>query len=130
MKTITFIITLFLLVVNSNTDQAQNAVFDNVKKAFTTGDSKLLSNNCNTSVEVVILGKEGSYTPAEAEIIFKHFFDQNKPKAFTLLHNGGNENSKYGIGNYKTETNMFRVYFLMKATGNNIHIHQLRIEKE
>ncbi len=130
MKAIVFIISLFLLELNSTTEQAQNAVFENIKKAFTNGDSKLLCSTFNNNVEIVILGKEGSYTPTEAEAVIKRFFEQNKPKAFTLLHNGGNENSKYGIGNYQTEANMFRVYFLMKTNGTSTQVYQLRIEKE
>lgn len=130
MNITSLILALLLISVPKETKQAQNTVFEKITKAFNSGDYKLLCSTFNSVTEVVIDGDESTISPKESEMVFKNFFTQNKPKEFKLLHSGGNDNSKYGIGNYKSEVNMYRVYFLVKKSEGKPLVHQLRIEKE
>ncbi len=94
------------------------------------GNAAELAKYFNSSVELVILDKEEIYSRQHAEQVVRSFFANNRPKSFTLLHQGGRDGSKYAIGKLETENKSFRVYFLIKDTGGASLIHQLRIEEE
>ncbi len=117
-----------LSVVNSTIVHRND--LQQINKALKTGNHRLLSNYFNSSIELMILGKESTYTKEQAIVIMGKFFGKNKPSNFIVLHKGGPENAAYVIGNLTSETGMFRVYFLMKKDKEKNKIHQLRIEKE
>jgi len=58
------------------------------------------------------------------------FFKANKPKQFSIIHQGGKDGARYAIGSLVTNNGTFRVYFLVKNKLNSPYIHQLRIEKQ
>ncbi|MDR2009149.1 MAG: DUF4783 domain-containing protein [Bacteroidales bacterium] len=102
-------------------------IFDAMK----VGNATELAKYFNSSVELVILDKEDIYSKQQAEQILKNHFDKNKVKNFTLLHQGGKEGAKYAICNMETTSGKtYRVYFLIKESGGNPLIHQMRIEEE
>ncbi len=109
-------------------------IFDIPPKIFDAmkvGNAIELSKHFNSSVELVILDKEDVYSKQQAEQILKSFFDKNKSKSFTLLHQGGKEGAQYAIGNLETVSGkIYRVYFLVKESGGKPLIHQMRIEEE
>jgi len=94
--------------------------------AMNSGKAKDLINFINKSVELDILGKDGIYSRSQAEIILQDFFDKHQPKSFTILFQGGKDNSQYAIGKLITTTGNFRINFLIKGK----IIHQLRVENE
>lgn len=103
---------------------------DDINEALKTGNTGVLKQKMNSSVELVILDKENIYSKTQAEQVLKNFFSANKPLSFKVIHNGGSNTSQYYIGSLKTETNTFRVYYLLKNKGNESKIFQLRIEKD
>jgi hypothetical protein len=95
------------------------------------GNAAELAKHFNSSVELVILENEDVYSKQQAEQILKSFFEKNKVKSFTLLHQGGKEGAQYAIGNLETTSSkVYRVYFLVKESGGQPLIHQMRIEEE
>ncbi|HBF89331.1 MAG TPA: DUF4783 domain-containing protein [Bacteroidales bacterium] len=129
MKTRKLIITIVLLnlLVTIGFTQTQT-IPPVIINALKVGNAAELAKNFNTEVELVILETEEVYSKAQSEIILKDFFAKNKPNDFKILHQGGKEDSKYGIGNLSTSNNVFRVYFLLKMKNEKLLIHQLRIE--
>ena len=109
-------------------------IFDIPPKIFDAmkvGNAPELAKHFNSSVELVILDKEDIYSKQQAEQILKSFFDKNKTKAFTLLHQGGKQGAQYAIGNLETVSGKtYRVYFLVKESAGKPLIHQMRIEEE
>jgi len=103
---------------------------DDINKALKSGDYELLKNKMNQTVELVILEKENVYSKTQAEQILKQFFSVHKPISYTLIHNGGSQNSQYYIGTLKTEKENYRVYYLLKTRENKTLIYQLRIESD
>jgi len=101
-----------------------------ISLALKAGSSSELMKYMNENVEMVILDKEGIYDKSQAEMILKDFFSKNPPRKFSLLHQGGKSESKYGIGDLETANDSFRVYFLLKEKAGKPLIHQFRIEKE
>lgn len=133
MRKFKFILIAAILIAGTGILKA-NPIFDIPPKIFDAmkvGNAAELAKHFNSSVELVILDKDDVYSKQQAEQILKSFFEKNKVKTFTLLHQGGKEGAQYAIGNLETVTGkIFRVYFLVKESGGTPLIHQLRIEEE
>lgn len=126
----TIFLTILFLIQLSLFSQDKGDIPSGINLALKEGNAKDLSNYMNNNVEMVIIDKEGIYNKVQAEMILKDFFAKNPPRKFSLLHQGGKADSKYGIGNLITSDNTYRVYFLLKITNGKSLIHQFRIEKE
>lgn len=109
---------------------AQGSIPPGISQSLRSGNAKELVKFMNLSVEMVILDKEGIYSKSQAEMILRDFFSKHPPKKFSLIHQGGKAESKYGIGDLTTDTQSYRIYFLLKTTEGKLLIHQFRIEKE
>lgn len=100
----------------------------NISLAFKTGNIEKLSEYLNSTVELVILGKEDFYTKSLAEGILREFFKEYQTTEFIIKHQGGPNDAYYAIGDLTTKKGSFRVYFLIKRVDSKPLIHQLRIE--
>lgn len=102
---------------------------DGILIALKTGSSSEIAKFFNSNVEMTVINKEAVYSKSQAEIILRDFFSNNPPTEFKLMHKGGKDGAKYAIGNLKTSTKTFRVYFLVKNNNKTPYIQQLRIEE-
>jgi hypothetical protein len=118
---------LFIMPVKAQ-DQAR--IPSGISLAFKVGNAAELSKYFNSTVQVLLLGKEDFYKKNVAETILKDFFNEHKTRDFIIRHQGGTNDAQYAIGNLKTEKEDFRVYFLLKKVGNDLLIHQIRIEPD
>ncbi len=105
-------------------------VSDKISETINKGDAKALSEYFNSNVELVILDKEDIYSKAQAKLIMQSFFQKHPPTSFVVQHKGGPEDAKYCIGNYTSNNERFRIYFLIKTSDNKSLIHLFRIEEE
>jgi hypothetical protein len=102
------------------------AIVTAIKDAQATELSPYLAN----TVECDISGKSNVYSKAQTVQVMKDFFIQNKPKQFTVNHQGGQGETRFFIGTYKTITGKkYRISCSIKReTGKNDMILQIRIE--
>ncbi len=127
---------LFLWVLFFTDGQAQTSqtIPKEIITAIRMGDANKLSPWFNNSVQLIILERENVYSRSQATMIMKDFFRKHPPRSFSILHEGGKPNARFGIGLLKTTGQTYRVYLLIKPDNNkNNHksvILQLRIEKE
>ena len=110
--------------------EAQAKIPAGISLSFKTGNTAELAKYMNSTVELLLLDKEDFYKKAVAETILKDFFSQYQAKDFIVRHQGARNDAQYAIGNLSTEKGNFRVYFLLKKVGNNLLIHQIRIEAD
>jgi hypothetical protein len=103
---------------------------DEIVTSIQSGNDATLANFFNENVELVVQTHDDVYSKSQAQQIVAEFFKSNKPKQFSIVHQGGKEGARYAIGSLTTSTGTFRVYFLLKNKNNNSYIHQLRIEKQ
>ncbi len=103
---------------------------DEIVAGIQSGNDVTLAQYFNENVELVVETHDDVYSKAQAQQIVAEFFKANKPKQFSIVHQGGKEGARYAIGRLTTSTGVFRVYFLLKNKNNNSYIHQLRIEKQ
>lgn len=94
------------------------------------GNDEMLAKYFNQNVELVVQTHDDVFSKSQARQIVAEFFKANKPKQFTIIHQGGKEGARYAIGSLVTATGNFRVYFLLKNKEENSYIHQLKIEKQ
>lgn len=103
---------------------------DGIVVSIQTGNDASLAEFFNENVELVVETHDDVYSKSQAQQIVAEFFKSNKPKQFSIIHQGGKDGARYAIGSLITSTGTFRVYFLLKNKNNNSYIHQLRIEKQ
>jgi hypothetical protein len=127
-----YIIPVLLISISSlvSTAQEQANIPGEISIAFKAGNAAELSKYMNSTIELLLLDKEDFYKKNVAESILKDFFTEHPTKDFTIRHQGAKNDAQYAIGNLKTEKGDFRVYFLLKKVGQNLLIHQIRIESD
>lgn len=127
MKKLTLIAFLFCFLVATSVAYAQ--IPDQIVTSIQNGDDAVLASFFNENVELVVQTHDDVYSKSQAQQIVAEFFKTNKPKQFSILHQGGPEAARYAVGSLTTNTGTFRVYFLLKSKNNISYIHQLRIVK-
>lgn len=123
---------VLILLINCLLLPAQNqaTIPLEISTAFKAGNATELSKYLNPTVELLLLDKEDFYKKNVAEAILKDFFLTYPAREFVIRHQGAKNEAQYAIGNLKTEKGSFRVYFLLKKVGNELLIHQIRIETD
>ncbi len=124
-KVISLLFSLFVLVSLSFAQ-----IPDDIVISIQNGNDVSLASFFNENVELVVLAHDDVYSKSQAQQIVAEFFKANKPKQFSIIHQGGKDGARYAIGSLNTSNGIFRVYFLLKSKDNNSYIHQLRIEKQ
>ncbi|MBN2173378.1 MAG: DUF4783 domain-containing protein [Bacteroidales bacterium] len=120
-----------ILLQFSGFTQDPDATIDDIAGIIKTGDSRKLAGYFSSVVDLEIKDTDGSFNNTQAEIIMRDFFNYNKVKEFTVNHKGSsNEGSHYMIGSYKTSTQVFRVYILLKKSKENLLIHKIQFEED
>ncbi len=126
------IILLVLIAISALPANAQDQakIPEGISMAIKAGNAAELSKYMNSTIELLLLDKEDFYKKNVAETILKDFFAEYQTKDFTIRHQGAKNDAQYAIGNLKTEKGDFRVYFLLKKVGQELLIHQIRIETD
>lgn len=131
MKSISSIIILFFLSVPGYSGTQDNEkLYDGISISFKTGDASKLSKYLNSTVDVIILEKEGFYKTNVVEIMLKDFFKEYKTKNFVIRHQGVKNDAQYLIATLETEKGNFRVYILLKKVGSDNLIHRIQIDSD
>lgn len=103
---------------------------ENLEKGFTEGNAEVVASHFSETVELSIKGSENVYSSVQTELILKDFFKKHTVKNFKIIHEGGQTESKYAIGNLVCEDVNYRVTIVFKTTDNKLFIHQLSIEED
>jgi len=99
-------------------------------KAFQAGDVEGLSEFFNARLQVNISDNEYMCSKSQAKEIMREFFSNNKPSSFTVIFEGGKEDSNFSIGTLVTEKGNYRVNVFFRKFEGVYLIHLLRIEKD
>lgn len=121
---------LLLSILLPLASQDQTKIPAGITIAFRTGSAAGLSEYLNSTVELVLPGREDFYSKSVAETILKDFFSRYRSREFVIRHQGARGDAQYAIANLETDKGKFRVYFLLKKVGGNPLIHQIRIEAD
>ena len=130
MKNSKFKIIILFFSIFASASGAFAQIPDQIVLSIQNGNDEVLATYFNQNVELVVDTHDDVFSKSQAQQIVAEFFKSNKPKQFSIIHQGGKEDARYAIGSLVTATGTFRVYFLLKNKNNNSYIHQLRIEKQ
>jgi Domain of unknown function (DUF4783) len=109
----------------------QNPNISVITKALSEGDATTIGNYFDASVEMTLAGTQNVYDKAQATAALKDFFNKNKPRAYSAVHQGTSKGSTshYTIGDLTTGSGNYRVYMYYKSSGGSFAIQEIRIEK-
>lgn len=124
-----FILSLFVFFISGLALFAQQ-IPNEIVTSFQKGNDAVLAGFFNENIDLTVETKTDVYSKSQAQQIVAEFFKANKPRQFTIVHQGGKDDARYAIGSLTTNTGTFRVYFLLKSKDKDVYIHQLRIEKQ
>lgn len=111
--------------------QDASAVSGDIEDCIKRSDARALSGYFSKRVDLELPGNEGIYSKTQAEVILDSFFGKCKPAEFQVKHHGSSgEGASYTIGKYTCQGKSYRVYYLLKRTGERYLINQLRFEPE
>jgi hypothetical protein len=125
-----FTVTLILIAPIVTAQIQEKTECEEIVDAIKNAQAVELSPYLANSVECDIFGKSNVYSKAQTIQVMKNFFTQNKPKQFTVNHQGGQNETRFFIGTYKTVTGkQYRITcHVKKETGKNDMLRQIRIE--
>ena len=111
---------------------AQKAETEKAVKFIQAGDIDGLATLFAADMDLIVLEEYDQITSkAQAQQILKNFFKSHEPKSMKIIHEGVTTmETYYRIGELETANGKFTVRFSLKKMGENILIHQFRIEKE
>jgi hypothetical protein len=110
---------------------AQSDVIVQISETIKAGSSKELSKFLYQTVDVTIDGKVESYSKAQAEFVFRDFFRQHPPSEFSVIHQGSSKGGQpFAIGQYKSGTEVYRVFMKIKSASNQQLLHEISFSKE
>jgi len=121
---------LFIFLSSATSAQDQTKIPGGISIAFKAGNATELAKYMNSTIELLLLDKEDFYKKNVAEAILKDFFRDYPSRDFAIRHQGAKNDAHYAIGNLITDKGDFRVYFLLKKVGDELLIHQIRIESD
>jgi hypothetical protein len=99
--------------------------------ALTAGNAVVLSSFFNNMIDLGIAGNEDTYSKTQATQILKDFFIKNPVKSVKFTSEGSStDGSQFTIGEMKTGTGTYRLYFLLKKVSGKFLIQQLQIQKQ
>lgn len=130
MKNLKFKLVLLFFGLFATVSQSFSQIPDEIVLSIQSGNDVILASYFNQNVELVVQSHDDVFSKSQAQQIVAEFFKANKPKQFSIIHQGGKDGARYAIGSLVANTGTFRVYFLLKTKDNNSYIHQLRIEKQ
>ncbi|MDP2887539.1 MAG: DUF4783 domain-containing protein [Bacteroidota bacterium] len=130
MKNLKFKLVLLFFALFATVSPSFSQIPDEIVLSIQSGNDVMLASYFNQNVELVVQSHDDVFSKSQAQQIVAEFFKANKPKQFSIIHQGGKDGARYAIGSLVTNTGTFRVYFLLKNKDSNSYIHQLRIEKQ
>lgn len=115
----------------TNCSLAQGDIISQVKETIKAGSAKELSKYLNQTVDVTLNDGPQSYSKTQAEFVFRDFFKQHPPIEFNIIHQGTSKGGQtFGIGQYKSGTETYRVYMKIKSVGNQQLVHEISFARE
>lgn len=120
-----------ILTLQAFAATAQNDAITLIKETIKAGSSKELSRYLYQTVDITIEGKVESYSKAQAEFVFRDFFKQHPPSEFWIIHQGSSRGGQpFAIGQYKSGSDVYRVFMKIKATDDQQLLQEISFSKE
>lgn len=122
-----FLVLLLPILLLAQTVAGEARIIQAIRK----GDAHKLALSMDKSVAIKLIDQEGNYSKSQAEYVMKAFFQKYPPRNFSVKMVGkSNESGKYVIGNYTSGAQVYRVFFQMRTSGEQVFLQEIKIETE
>ena len=119
---ITSILSLFIAIAS-----IMSIPFDDIEKAFESGDADKIMNLGKSKVLISIEGNEGVYSKSQGALVLKNFFKKHAPKSFDFDFKGKESGAtSFAVGKYYSDK-VFRVSIKMKKQNEEFAIESIAI---
>ena len=109
---------------------AQEELPKEMVNAFKKGEAESLKPYLADKVQFIVERKVSEpLIQKEAVVYLKEFFEQNRPSDFSILHKSIRENTGFFIAKLTTAERKLRLYCLFTATGEQLEINRMRIDR-
>jgi hypothetical protein len=125
---LTFLLMTFFII--SMQLFGQSEIIHQVKEVIKTGNAKELAKHLNSSVDITLDGNMQSYNKAQAEFVLRDYFKQFPPSEVNIIHQGSSKGGQpFAILQYKSSSDMFRLFIKVKTVNNNQVLDDIRFTK-
>ncbi len=106
-------------------------VTSQITSAISKGDATGVAKFFDSSVDVNILGDNGTYSKSQAEQMLKSFFTKNKVSSFKVIHNVNSPSgsSSSFVGQLNSNGKNYRLFVLMSDSGSSKIIQEITIKE-
>ena len=102
-----------------------------IAAALAAGNATGIAAHFNDMIDLTLPGTEDNYGKTQAQRILMDFFSKNPVKSYKETRKGSsNDGSTFTIGRLEAGNKIYRVYYLLKKTGEKYLIHQFQIQEE
>ena len=124
-----YICILFAFVGLSSMVQQDD--LETIRRSIQTGNTDILSRNCDSHVEIITDKNSGTYSKNQAKFVLKEFFIDYPASSFKYLHQGASPaGAKYAVGLYTSPKASFRVSIKFRNDGEKLFIDSIQFTKE
>lgn len=124
-------LTFLTLVLWQQLSYAQGDIIGSVKESIKAGSAKEVAKYLSQSVDINLDGSQQNYSKAQAEFVLRDFFKTHAPSDFTIIHQGSSKSGQpFAIGQYKSNSENYRVFVKIKVVDNQQLIHEISFSKE
>lgn len=120
----TFLLSAMLLLSSFKAQQG----IDEVVSAIKSGNATELAKYLDDNVELTLPEKYDTYSKAQALVILKDFFSNNKVKGFELKHKGTSPGGNFAIGTLQTSSGNFRTNIFMRTKNGKDVVKEIRFQ--
>jgi hypothetical protein len=121
---------ILLIIPNLSAGQATDTD-KQIASALSAGDAVALGGYFNAMVDLTLPGTEDNFGKTQATRILQDFFSKNPVKSYKAAKLGSsNDGSQFTIGRMEAGGKAYRVYYLLKKSGDKFLIHQFQIQDE
>jgi hypothetical protein len=101
-------------------------------RALDSGNGDLIGQMFGEQVEISIFDQEQSLPKANAIAMTKNFFNAHQIDRFSKMHEVASKDKRSLclIGKLVSRDRQFKIFINYQKSGEEIHIHEMRIEKE
>ena len=120
----------FVTAIIMSFTQVGEVPHSTLEKAIESNNSKQIVALSKDKVMVDILGTEGVYGHAQAELVLKGFFSKHPKGTFDYTYEGSpTKDGAFAIGTYKTGGNSYRITIHYLKIGAGFKVESIAVEK-
>ncbi|MDN3203913.1 DUF4783 domain-containing protein [Algoriphagus sediminis] len=121
-----YLILAAFISLGNPVDEVKVESIDPIVEALDRGSSSELAQYFDSSIQLNLNGKQGSYSSSQAEQVLKEFFRQNPPNSFAVVYSS-QKNSRVNsyVGNYQSINRLFKVFLKVNEKDNSIRLYSL-----